>query len=103
MTGTLFIALQGILGLGLMGYLLYLPKEKALRHRVVSFFLAVLGNLSLTAAVVPSFRIPVICSIFLTSILLLVMVLLQYNHWCIPRVCEQISKLLRKVLHGTTH
>lgn len=103
MTGTLFIALQGILGLGLMCYLIYLPKEKALRHRVVSFSLAVLGNLSLAAAVVPSLRITGSWSVLLTSILLLVLVLLQYNHWCIPRVCEQISNLLRKVFHGTTH
>ena len=86
-----------------MGYLLYLPKEKALKHRAVAFCLAVLGNVAMTTAVIPGIHLPFYCAVFTVLSLLLVISILQYNHWCIPRVCEQISSLLRKVLYGTIH
>lgn len=103
MLSLLLTAAQGTLGAFLVVYLLSQPREKALFHRLISCSIACIGNVAFVTAVLPKSEPSHYDTLLVVTILLAVYSILQYNHWDIPALCNQMGRLLRKVFHGNPY
>lgn len=103
MLSLLLTVAQGTLGAFLVIYLLSQPREKALFHRFVSCTIACIGNVAFVTAVLPKSELRSHDTLLVVTILLAVYSILQYNHWDIPALCNQMGRLLRKVFHGNPY
>lgn len=103
MLSLLLTAAQGTLGAFLVIYLLSQPREKALFHRLISCTIACIGNVAFVTAVLPKSELGLHDTLLVVTILLAVYSILQYNHWDIPALCNQMGRLLRKVFHGNPY
>lgn len=103
MLSLLLTVAQGTLGAFLVIYLSSQPREKALFHRFVSCTIACIGNVAFVTAVLPKSELCPHDTLLVVTILLAVYSILQYNHWDIPALCNQMGRLLRKVFHGNPY